>query len=60
MWLVMQVLEELEFERENYIKVKLKNNDNGLFGMLPVFNTKEQAEKLYPNSQLFEVILGAK
>jgi hypothetical protein len=54
-FVALQLLEELEFERENFIKVKLKNDETGLLAMLPVFKTCKQAKKIYPNSQIIEL-----
>ena len=54
MWLVLQVIEKGTVDLFGH-KINLKDESKGILGMCPVFKTKKQAKKEYPNAMLIKV-----
>ncbi len=55
MYMVMEICKEVKAERENIIDISLVNENVGLVGMMPVFETEEAARKIYPNKVILPI-----
>ena len=55
MFLVLILITESDLKRECCIKIKYSDKDNGLCGILPVYETFEQAKKEFPDKNILEL-----
>lgn len=55
MYLVLSLITEGKIQRKEEIEINFQNKEQGIVGFLPIFETYEQAKKMYPDAEIIRV-----
>lgn len=56
MYLVLTIVKEGQAVNCNSLPLTFIDKDSGLAGMMPVYETREQAKKIFPDRRIEEII----